>query len=305
MHLTSHVHCSVGAETQKKPDVNAKQCKKQQPCLELCNKCWDPKTHRDSDLIRWKVPGSAFTSPHMSEALMFKASVLITITPCAYVKAVCGCCQRAHVAAGPRCSRRARPLAQGKQGPHRRAHKHARECERRITEREKMENPQRDCLRNERALLRQHGSTNVSTQTSTSLKFAWVIKTALFILLGLSGGSSGAIPAAASTYRASERGECSRRWRSPRLCVFRLYFSSPSCYCRRALASRLCHGSMLAFLFPASRDGIAAQVGGTGPFPRLWLDQRRGGSPKKERADWLPLNKFWLPCVVRGEAVLF
>lgn len=188
MHLTSHVHCSVGAETQKKPDVNAKQCKKQQPCLELCNKCWDPKTHRDSDLIRWKVPGSAFTSPHMSEALMFKASVLITITPCAYVKAVCGCCQRAHVAAGPRCSRRARPLAQGKQGPHRRAHKHARECERRITEREKMENPQRDCLRNERALLRQHGSTNVSTQTSTSLKFAWVIKTALFILLGLSGG---------------------------------------------------------------------------------------------------------------------
>lgn len=45
------------------------------------------------------------------------------------------------MAAGPHCSRRARPLAQGKHGPHRRTHKHARERERPITEREKTENP--------------------------------------------------------------------------------------------------------------------------------------------------------------------
>lgn len=43
-------------------------------------------------------------------------------------------------------------------------------------------------------------------------------------------------------------------------------FSPPSsCYCRSALTSRPCHGSMLVFLFPASRDRIAAQLRGTGP----------------------------------------
>lgn len=31
--------------------------------------------------------------------------------------------------------------------------------------------------------------------------------------------------------------------------------------------------------FPASRDGIAAQLGGTGPVPRLPLAERGGGSP--------------------------
>lgn len=54
---------------------------------------------------------------------------------------------------------------------------------------------------------------------------------------------------------------------------------SPLCYCGRALTSRPCHGSMLAFLFPASRDCIAAQLGGTGPVPRFRLAGRRGGSP--------------------------
>lgn len=44
--------------------------------------------------------------------------------------------------------------------------------------------------------------------------------------------------------------------------------SPPSCYCRLALTSRPRHGSMLAFLLPASRDPIAAQLGGMGPNPR-------------------------------------
>lgn len=59
----------------------------------------------------------------------------------------------------------------------------------------------------------------------------------------------------------------------------RVFFLPPSCYCRSSLTSRPCHGSMLAFLFQASRDSIAAQLGGTGPVPRLRLAERGGGSP--------------------------
>lgn len=38
----------------------------------------------------------------------------------------------------------------------------------------------------------------------------------------------------------------------------RRFLPHPSCYCRGSPSSRPCHGSMLAFLFPASRDCIAA-----------------------------------------------
>lgn len=47
---------------------------------------------------------------------------------------------------------------------------------------------------------------------------------------------------------------------------FHAFFPPSSCYCS-ALMSRPCHGSMLAFLFPESRDRIAAQLRGTGPVP--------------------------------------
>lgn len=51
------------------------------------------------------------------------------------------------------------------------------------------------------------------------------------------------------------------------LCWCDAFSPPPPCYCRSALTSRPCHGSMLAFLFPTSRDGLAAQLRGTGPAP--------------------------------------
>lgn len=56
--------------------------------------------------------------------------------------------------------------------------------------------------------------------------------------------------------------------------------SPPSCYCRGALTSRPCHGTMLAFLLPSRHVTTALHnSGGTGPVPRPWLVGRRGGSP--------------------------
>lgn len=60
---------------------------------------------------------------------------------------------------------------------------------------------------------------------------------------------------------------------------FHAFLPPSSCYCRSALMSRPCHGSMLAFLFPASRDRVEAQFRGTGPVPLRWLAERGGGSP--------------------------
>lgn len=59
-------------------------------------------------------------------------------------------------------------------------------------------------------------------------------------------------------------------------------FSPPSsCYCRSALTSRPCHGSMLAFLFPASRDGIQHNSEARVPFGRADWSSPAEARPKR------------------------
>lgn len=124
-------------------------------------------------------------------------------------------------------------------------------------------------------------NTTVPAQECTSLKFGRV-KKYLFILLRLSGGNAQENPgySARPTVCSAEE----TRWRNEApsmgfyISPFDIFSPPSSCYCN-TLTSRPCHGSMLAFLFPASRDRVAAQLGGTGLVPRPRLAEPRGGSP--------------------------
>lgn len=200
--------------------------------------------------------------------------------------APCVCAEEAAVAvsASGTCCSRASDFTQcwnralGKHGPHRRAHNHMS----RKTQPEQTINHYTAYLsRSSGGKMVIRHNTTVPAQECTSLKFGWV-KKKIYLYSSVSPDERRRrIPDIQLDLPCAVRrrlgGEKKRR---RRLCIFVLsLFPLPSsCYCN-TLTSRPCHGSMLAFLFPASRDRVAAQLGGTGLVPRLPLAGPRGGSP--------------------------